>query len=147
MGNTQTFQQARRAVFRLAVWQCGLTLVTAASVGWFTDTATAGSVLTGGAIGVLAGLYQSQRMLRVDAGNQPAEFLRALWVSEALKIVLTAALFIAAIRVLQVTMVPTIVGYAMTYLVYWVALGTGYPWLKQEFAGANDRDRNWPDND
>lgn len=147
MGNTQTLQQARRAVIRLAAWQCGLIALAAMIVWWLSDTAAVRSLVTGGGIGVLAGLYQSQRLLRIDAGGHPEQFMRGLWVSEVLKIVLTVALFIAAIRLLQVTMVPTVGGYALTYLVYWVALGTAYPWLEQQHTGANDRDRNWPDND
>jgi len=83
-------------------------------------------------------------MMRVDAGAQPEAFMRGLWVSEIVKIVLTAALFVAAIKLLRVTMVPTIVGYAGTYIVYWVMLGTAYPWFESPVSN-NDRDRNWPD--
>jgi hypothetical protein len=39
--------------------------------------------------------------------------------------------------------VPTIVGYAGTYIVYWAALGTRYPWFETRVA--SDRDKNWPD--
>jgi F0F1-type ATP synthase assembly protein I len=92
---------------------------------------------------MLAGFYQAQRLLRVDAGMYPEAFLRGLWISEALKIVLTVAMFIAAIQLLRVQMVPTIVGYAGTYIVYWVALGTRYPWFETRVE--NTRDTNWPE--
>jgi ATP synthase protein I len=143
MGNTQTFQKARLAVFRLAGWQLALTIALVGLALLFSDTKTATSVLVGGLIGLLAGLYQSQRMLRVDAGTDPEAFMRGLWVSEAVKIVLTVALFIVAIRLLRVQMVPTIVGYAGTYMVYWAALGTRYPWFETRIE--SDREKNWPD--
>jgi hypothetical protein len=38
------------------------------------------------------------------------------------------ALFIAAIRVFRVEMLPTMIGYIGTYFMYWLALGMKYPW-------------------
>jgi F0F1-type ATP synthase assembly protein I len=143
MGNTQSFQKARRAVFRLTVWQLLLTLALALIAALFIDKSFAWGIATGGLIGLLAGAYQAQRMLRVDAGTHPEAFMQSLWISEVVKIVLTVALFIAAIRLLRVQMVPTIVGYAGTYIVYWAALGTRYPWF--ETRTTSDREKNWPD--
>jgi ATP synthase protein I len=144
MGNTQIFQKARLAVIRLSVWQLSLTvaLVLAASL-WF-DGKFVTSVLAGGVIGMLAGFYQAQRMLQVDAAEHPEVFMQGLWISEAIKIVLTVALFIVAIRLFRVQMVPTIIGYAGTYIVYWAALGTRYPWFETA-VNNNSRDQNWPD--
>jgi ATP synthase protein I len=144
MGNTQTLQKARLAVFRLCGMQLMLTVAVTLLALLMFGSSTATSAFSGGLIGVLAGFYQAQRMLRVDAGSHPEAFMRGLWVSELVKIVLTVAMFIAAIRLLRVQMVPTIVGYAGTYIVYWVALGTSYPWFETPVSN-NDRDRNWPD--
>jgi F0F1-type ATP synthase assembly protein I len=143
MGNTQTFQKARLAVIRLTVWQLLLTIALAFIALLLIDSIFAASVLVGGLIGMLAGFYQAQRMLRVDAAEHPEAFMRGLWISEALKIVLTVALFIAAIRLLNVQMVPTMVGYVGTYIIYWAALGTRYPWFETRLV--SDREKNWPD--
>lgn len=144
MGNTQTFQKARLAVFRLFGMQLALTgALTLIALLAFGTTAAL-SVFAGGFIGMIAGFYQAQRILRVDAGSHPEAFMRGLWVSELVKIVLTVALFIFVIRLLKVQMVPTIVGYAGTYIIYWVALGTAYPWFEIPVSN-NARDRNWPD--
>jgi ATP synthase protein I len=143
MGNTQTFQKARLAVIRLSVWQLLLTAVIACTAMFVVDAAFALSVIAGGLIGMLAGAYQAQRMLRVDAGVHPEAFMRGLWISEVVKILLTVALFILAINLFRVQMVPTIVGYAGTYIIYWVALGTRYPWF--ESGHNNPRKQNWPD--
>ena len=107
--------------------------------------AAAVSVATGGFIGLVAGLYQALRLLQVDAGQSPAAFMQGLWVSEAVKIVVTAALFLIAIQLLAVQMVPTIVGYAATYIVYWVALATRYPWFEPDVEASDKRATNWPD--
>ncbi|MGI9290593.1 MAG: ATP synthase subunit I [Gammaproteobacteria bacterium] len=143
MGNTHKFQKARQAVFRLTVWQLLLTAIVAGIAYLVFGTEFAFSATVGGLIGIVAGSYQAQRMLRVDAGKYPEAFMRGLWTSEVVKIVLTVALFILAIRLLQVQMVPTIVGYAATYVIYWVALGTRYPWF--DSGHNNPRDQNWPD--
>jgi ATP synthase protein I len=143
MGNTQTFQKARLAVIRLSVWQLLLTAVIACIAMFVVDAAFALSVIAGGLIGMLAGAYQAQRMLRLDAATHPEAFMAGLWVSEVVKIILTVALFIVAIRLLEVQMVPTIIGYAGTYIVYWAALGTRYPWF--DSGNNNAREKNWPD--
>ncbi|MEC9375414.1 MAG: ATP synthase subunit I [Pseudomonadota bacterium] len=145
MGNTHTFQQVRRAVFRLSIWQLGLTMLLVSLAAFAFNVDAAISVLVGGIIGILAGFYQAQRMLRIDASLHQQKFMQGVWISEALKIVLTAALFVVAIRLLEVEMVPTIVGYSGTYIIYWAALGTNYPWVDTPIAINNLRDRNWPD--
>ena len=48
-----------------------------------------------------------------------------------MKILITAALFVAAIRILKPQFLPFIGAYSATFLVYWMALGTGYPWLEK----------------
>lgn len=145
MGNTSTFQKARIAVLRLTGWQFLLTASLTAAA-WFAGYDNAAvSVFVGGSIGMIAGLYQAMRLLQVDAANKPGAFMRGLWVSEAVKIFLTVALFVLAIRLLGIEMVPTLVGYAVTYIVYWVALGTRYPWFENETPVADLRERNWPD--
>ena len=135
MGNEQVFRLLRRAIWRLAGWQFGVTALMAGGAALIGGRGWALSALTGGAIGILAGLYQALRMLRVDASENPAGYMGSVYAAEALKIVLTVALFIAAIRVLKVEMLPVIVAYAATYVVYWVALSTDYPWVTPPTAG------------
>ena len=144
MGNTNTFQKARLAVIRLSMWQALLTAALALIAALLLGSAFALSVIAGGVIGMLAGSYQAQRMLSIDASTHPDAFMQGLWTSELLKIVLTVVMFLVAIRLLKVELVPTIVGYAGTYFVYWVALGTRYPWFDTGVTN-NARDKNWPD--
>jgi len=140
MGSEPGFRMLQRAAWRLAGWQLGLTAVLGAAAAAVGGGVWAVSALAGGATGALGGLYQALRMFRVDASVDPAGFLRSVYVGEALKIVLTVALFIAAIVILQAEMVPAIVAYAATSGVYWVALGTGYPWIRIPGADAGPAD-------
>jgi ATP synthase protein I len=141
MVNKKASGMLNRAAFRLAGWQAAITgLVAAGAAGWGGESAAA-SAVTGGGIGIVAGLYQALRMFRADASRSPDGFMRGLYVGEAMKIALTVALFIAAIRVLKVEFAPTIIAYAATYVVYWAALSTGYPWLTVSSARTSAADR------
>jgi ATP synthase protein I len=135
MGNEQALRALRRAAWRLAAWQLAVTVTVAGAAALIGGGSWARSALVGGGIGILAGLYQALRMFRVDASQNPAGYLGSVYASEALKIVLTVALFIGAIRTLQVELVPVIVAYAATFGVYWVALSTDFPWLKPREPG------------
>lgn len=128
MGNLQGFRPLRRAAFRLAAWQMALCLAVAVAAAWFGGPAAFRSALIGGGIGIVAGTYQALRMFRVSAADDPARYYRGVWVSELVKILLTVALFIFALRVLEPRFAPMMVAYTSTFIVYWVALGTGYPW-------------------
>lgn len=132
MGNEQTFRRVRAAAWRLAGWQVAVTAVLALGAVAIGGRPWAVSAICGGAIGIVAGLYQALRMFRIDASEQPELYMRGVFTSEALKILLTVALFIAAIRVLRVDMVPAIAAYAGTFFVYWAALATNYPWLDRQ---------------
>lgn len=132
MGNEQTFRRVRAAAWRLAGWQVAVTVLCSLGAAGIGGVPWALSSICGGGIGIVAGLYQALRMFSVDASEQPQQFMRAVFASEALKILLTVVLFIAAISVLRVEMVPAIAAYAGTFIVYWAALATNYPWLDRQ---------------
>jgi len=113
------------AAFRLAGWQVLLTGIVVAGAFWLGGSFAALSAGIGGGIGIVAGLYQALRMFRVNAALDPAGFMRGVYIGEAVKIVLTVALMIAAIRVLGVEMLPFMIGYIAIYSIYWIALKTG----------------------
>jgi ATP synthase protein I len=115
----------QKAAFRLASWQVLLTGIVAAGAFWLGGLSAALSAASGGSIGIVAGLYQALRMFRVDASKDPEGFMRGVYIGEAVKIALTVALMIAAIRVLGVEMLPFMIGYIAIYSVYWIALKTG----------------------
>ena len=135
-GATQNQKPLRRAAYRLAAWQFALTCGVAAVAAAIGGVAAAQSALMGGGINIVAGLYQALRMCSGQAALQPERYMRAVYTSEAIKIALTVALFIVVIRVMRPQFAPLIVAYAATFVVYLVALGTGYPWMQNEFGQA-----------
>jgi ATP synthase protein I len=135
-GATQNQKPLRRAAYRLAAWQAALTFAVAAVAAAVGGVGAAKSALMGGGINIIAGLYQALRMYSGQAALQPERFMRAVYASEAIKIALTVALFIVVIRVMRPQFAPLIIAYAATFLVYLAALGTGYPWLQNEFGKA-----------
>jgi F0F1-type ATP synthase assembly protein I len=120
----------QRAALKLAGWQVLVTVLVAAVLGGFGGSAFALSAAVGGGIGIVAGLYQSLRMFSIDASRNPDGFMQSVYVTEALKIVLTVALMIVAIKALHVELLPFMTGYIGIYVVYWVVLKTGFPGVK-----------------
>jgi ATP synthase protein I len=135
-GATQNLKALRRAAYRLAAWQAALTFGVAGIAAAIGGVAAAQSALMGGGISIVAGLYQALRMFSGQAALQPERFMRSVYTGEAIKIALTVALFIVVIRVMRPQFAPMIVAYAATFVVYLVALGTGYPWMRNEFGAA-----------
>ena len=125
MGSTQAFRRLRIGAYWLAGWQLVVTSLTAGAAGLVGGRCWVVSAFAGGCIGVVAGLYQALRMFCMDASQEPERYMSAVYVSEAIKVTLTVALFIGAIKILQIEIVPTMVGYTATFFVYWISLGTG----------------------
>jgi len=51
----------------------------------------------------------------------------AFYVGEAVKIAVIAALFVAVLATVRVVPLAMLAGFAVTYLVYWIALVTALP--------------------
>ena len=111
----------RTEAYRLAGWQLLVTLLIAAAMGLLGGSNWAVSAVAGGCIGFLTNLWQALRMARI-AGSAPESFLSGLYLSELIKAVLTVALFIFAIKVFQVELVPTISGYGACFIVHLVTV-------------------------
>ncbi len=136
MSDPEGRRQLRRTAWRLAMGQAALTVLVAVTAGWLGGRMSAWSALAGGGIGTVTGLYQALRMFSVSAAEEPDRFMRAVYVGEFMKIVATAALFVAVIRIMKPQFLPMMAAYAATFLVYWAALGTGYPWFASRFEAA-----------
>ncbi|QOJ32891.1 MAG: ATP synthase subunit I [Gammaproteobacteria bacterium] len=146
MSDPEARRLLRRTAWLLAAGQAVLTLLVTAAAGWLGGTASARSALAGGCIGTVPALYQALRMFSVSAAEDPGRFMRAVYVGEFMKIVITAALFVAAIRIMRPQFLPLMAAYAVTFLAYWIALGTGYPWFAGQTGvapgGSTERRKN-----
>ncbi len=80
------------------------------------------SALVGGGIGAAATLTQVVVGLRNSAGKSPKEVMRGFYRGSAMKFVVTVMLFVLALRGRKLLPAPLFITYAVTFLMYWLAL-------------------------
>ena len=85
-------------------------------------TSAAYSALVGTVIAIAPNQYLAGRLRRRRPGASPSESLREIYAGELLKIVFTIALFVIAIRLLDVAFLIVVAGYAVMVGVNWCAL-------------------------
>jgi len=107
----------RKEAYRLAGWQLLVTALVSLLLGVLNGYHWAFSAAVGGAIAVVTNFWQALRMSKI-AGQDPEKFLGGLYTSELIKVVLTVALFIVAIKTLRVELVPTIAGFGVCFVVH-----------------------------
>jgi ATP synthase protein I len=112
---------ARRAALMLVLAQLAVTLILAATFLIGSDAHAAESALIGGGVGVAASLAMVTVMFR-GAGADPKRILRSTYRGEAVKLGLTVVLIVAALKNVELAVLPFFVTYAATFLVYWIAL-------------------------
>ena len=104
-------------------WQLALAALLAVIFGLVWGTHSAISALMGGLIGVLANAGYAWRALRMSAGSDPVRLYRAQAAGEALKFALTLGCFaLVFIEYKEVAALPLFLGYASTFVIYWMAL-------------------------
>ncbi|MCC6201556.1 MAG: ATP synthase subunit I [Gammaproteobacteria bacterium] len=113
---------ARAWTFRVVAAQLavvvGLALLAAVLFG-----ARAGySGLAGAAISVVPSFYLAVRMFRQEGGAAAERLLRGIYFGELMKVLLTLALFVIALRLLDLDLVVVGGVYLAGVLVHWLAL-------------------------
>ncbi len=112
---------ARTAVFLIPLWQGVVTVMLAVLTYSAYNWPVAKSVLTGGIISAIGSLVFALSVFTTLATDSRV-VLRRMFRGEALKLALVAVLFYLAIVVLHVQALPTMAGFLVTLLVFWVAL-------------------------
>jgi len=88
---------------------------------WLGKTA-AYSALVGSIIAIVPNFYLARRLLRRGPGATPSESLRGIYTGELLKIAFTIALFVIAIRILNVVFLIVVASYLAMVAINWLAL-------------------------
>ena len=78
-------------------------------------------------IPAFASLIMALFVFRGGAEKSPGAFLRGVYVGEFFKLILTVGLFIVVIVNVDVAILPLLIGYAATFVVYWAALLKAMP--------------------
>lgn len=104
------------------VWmQLAATIVVAAILFAASGTAAAAAAAAGGGIAVVNNLYFAR--LLFAGGIVPAKtVLHRFYLAEVVKIVLTTALFLAALLVFRLSFLPLLSGYGVALTIHWFAL-------------------------
>ncbi len=112
----------RRAAFRVVGGQLLMTaFLAAACLGWGTPE-WAYSAAVGGLICVIPGAYLAARLFSGGRNGSPVSVLRSFYYNEAVKIALTAVMFVVAILYLELNLLVMILAYGAATMVYWFAL-------------------------
>jgi len=88
--------ETRRIAVRILAAQLLVTAIFAGIAGWIAGERAGGSAFVGGSIGIIANLCMTITALRPSADARQA--VRRLYVGQAVKVGVTAVLFIAAAR-------------------------------------------------
>ena len=120
--STEDVRGARRAAMNLVLAQFAATLIIAVSFLIGSSAQACASALIGGGIGVAASLAMAMIMFRSGSGRDPKRILRGAYRGEAVKLALTVLLIVAALKFVELAVLPFFVAYSATFLVYWIAL-------------------------
>ncbi len=113
---------AKKATQGILGIQLVVTLVAVLAALLASGAKAAGSAAVGGGISLVVTSYFAWQVFRAAPGASAQRVARALFIGEAVKLVLTAALFAAAFIWLDVSPLPLLLTYALTLLAYWIAL-------------------------
>jgi ATP synthase protein I len=118
-----SYAKARQGTFVIVGLQLAVTVLASLVAALVAGRYAAWSALAGGLINVVASLYMALKLFAGGPGIGPQQWLGRFLMGEALKFVITVALFVFAMVVLKAAFLPLILAYIATYLAYWVALG------------------------
>lgn len=122
MAERQPLLSAQKATHSILVIQLVITGIAAAIGLLGFNTKAAYSALVGGGISIIATVYFAKQFLSFRAGVPATQIAKRFYVSEAIKLVLTAILFTIAIIWLHVSFLPLFLTYMATLLAYWLIL-------------------------
>jgi len=112
-----------RAVDRILATQ--LTVIVVLVIGFYLlgSNGQMISAFYGGMIAFVPNLYMVLR-LRKTSGKAPKELLHSLYIGEAVKLILTATLFILVFQLPDVEILPLLLTFSAVLAVFWLALFT-----------------------
>jgi ATP synthase protein I len=117
--------------YRIVLTQFG-TAALAGAVAFATGGASIGvAALAGGMINVIANLYFAVKVFGRGVRPAPA-VLRSFYAAEAVKLLITAGLFVVTVAVWRLDFLPLLAGFVATLAVYWLALlpaGPVHRWI------------------
>ncbi|HYM41648.1 MAG TPA: ATP synthase subunit I [Steroidobacteraceae bacterium] len=118
--------RARRLAFGVVLGQAAVTGVAALAAWGLGGEGAALSALLGGGIATMGSLAMAVLVFARTAADAQ-RVVASFYVGEAVKIALIAAAFAAVLATVRVVPLAMLAGFAVTYLVYWIALLAALP--------------------
>ena len=119
--NSLTTRIQRRA-FSIVWWQA-ICVCIVASIGFISshfDTRVGLSILVGGFAYCIPNLLFVWRVFRYSGAHQMNQFAAAFMAGEALKLVLSAFLFLLAVKYLPVSLLSVLIGFISAIVSFWL---------------------------
>jgi ATP synthase protein I len=116
---TLDLQTSRRQALAVLLGQVLLGMIVAAACAVAWGSRAGGSALVGAGIGVAATSLMAFAVLRHGAGASAQRVAISFFTGWLVKVGLTVALLVVALRSPQVDAVPMVVAYGVTFLGYW----------------------------
>lgn len=115
-------EYSRRVALLVVAGQIAVALAAALVLTVFLGDRSGYSALVGAGIGILPNYYLAVRLFKRDRPMSAEKALRSLYLGEGIKVVFTVALFVLAMRILDVELLVVALTYAATVAVNWVAV-------------------------
>lgn len=117
--------RARRLAFGVVLGQAVVTVIAALCAWALAGRLAAVSALAGGAIATAGSLAMAGLVFGGTANA--ARALGAFYVGEAVKLAVVVVLFVVVLKVMRVAPLAMLSAFAVTFLVYWIALLAALP--------------------
>ena len=114
--------RARGAMMKIIAGQLLATIALVVLAGGFLGWNVAYSVLVGAGISILPNYFFARRLARARKDADPERSLREIYVGEFVKIAFTGALFVIAIKLLNIDFLFVVGSFFIVTLTNWVVL-------------------------
>lgn len=114
-------QLVQHQAYRIVVWQLAGVAILAMLALIVSGVTNGLSVLAGGLAYGLPNLVFVWRVFRFVGAQEMTQFLTAFFAGEALKLILSAILFLFIVKYLPVSLLSTLVGFVGAIVSFWVA--------------------------
>ncbi|MGH8628594.1 MAG: ATP synthase subunit I [Gammaproteobacteria bacterium] len=112
----------KNTAYKIVAAQALVTVVLALLLLGISGGRSAYSALAGGLVSVFSNSYLAAKLFRFERGAAPASIVRAFYIGEAVKILITAVSFVVIFAMLDTEALYVLLTYGATLLVYWFAL-------------------------
>ena len=114
-------QQGKQGAKRLLLIQLGVTIIIALAALGVVDLVAATSAIAGGIVCVLPNAYFASKLFKHNGAHAARQIVNGFYKGEALKLMLSVALFALVFKYLKINPLVFFVAYIAAQMVFWFA--------------------------